>query len=436
MVRHRLLPVSLAIALSAGCSPGSDGEPGEDTGGVAPLTAEEALALRSMWPLPATPPSPTNRYADDPYAAHLGQYLFFEPALSVSGDVSCATCHDPALGWSDGLRLGEGLDTVERHTMSLYNVGHNRWSYWDGRCDSLWCQAIEPIEKERELGSNRVRLVHQLVADPDLNRAYRETFGPLPDTTDWPTDARPIPGEPEHPHHIAWVGLNPDAQTDANRVLANVGKAIAAFERRIVSRNSPFDRFAEAALVDGEFDNGHLSPAERRGLSLFLGEGQCHFCHAGPAFSNQEFANVGLAQRPWLEPADRGRIDGIIQLWENPFRGDGPFSDAPEAGAVKIANLSTSGEQEGQFKVPPLRSIALSPPYMHGGHFDTLEAAVDHYGTVVEVPELGHREDMIQDLTLSSADVDDIVAFLESLTGEPEPAALTRQPDSPVYSTK
>ena len=174
--------------------------------------------------------------------------------------------------------------------------------------------------------------------------------------------------------------MSPDQQDDATTVLVNVGKALEAFERTIVSRDSPFDRFAEALLVDGDPDNGHISSTAQRGLQLFIGEAQCHFCHAGPGFTNREFANIGMGARDWLDPEDRGRLDGIIDLWDNPFRGDGEFSDDPDAGALKLENLSTTGEQSGQFKVPTLRDVALHPPYMHGGQFDTLEAAVEHYG--------------------------------------------------------
>ena len=437
MVRRHLLRLSLlASGAFFGCSRSDDPSAPNDTAAPHSFTESEAAVLQTMWPLPSLPASPTNAYADDPWAIQLGQYLFFDTGLSASGDIACSSCHDPRSGWSDGLKLGEGTATGDRHTMSLFNVGYNRWSYWDGRCDTLWCQAISPIEDEREMGNNRVRLAHQLTHDPLLNQAYRETFGPLPDVSSWPANARPMPNEEDHEDHQAWLSLTPDEQDAANRVLANIGKSLAAYERTIISRDSPFDQFAEAMLVDGDPNNDVLSNSARRGLSLFIGKAQCHFCHAGAAFTNQEFANIGLADRPWLLPADRGRIDGIFDLRDNPFRGDGRYSDDPITGAIKIANLTTTGEQEGQFKVPSLRSIALSPPYMHGGHFDTLDEAVRHYGDVVETPALGHREDMLQTLELSDSEIADIVAFLESLTGAELPDSITTQPESAIYTPR
>lgn len=434
MVRHDLLQLILLCAVGvAGCA-SEDPDSRERGDRDVSLTAEETLFLRTMWPLPALPPSPTNAYADDPWAIQLGHYLFFEPELSRDGDVSCATCHIPDLGWSDGLRLGEGIEQVDMHTPSLINAGHSRWSFWDGRCDTLWCQAVAPFEDQREMGSNRLRLAHTIDGDPELRRAYVETFGPLPDMSDWPLDGRPVPGDPTHEEHQAWASLNPEQQHDASTVMVNLGKALEAFERTIVSRDSPFDRFAEALLVDGDPDNGHLSSAAKRGLRLFIGDAQCHFCHAGPGFTNREFANIGLGGRDWLDPEERGRLDGVIALWDNPFRGDGSFSDDPDAGSIKLENLATTGEQAGQFKVPTLRDVALHPPYMHGGQFETLEAAVEHYGTVTETPLFGHREDLLTDVSLTEAEVQDLVAFLEALTGVPLSQTMTRQPESPLFS--
>ena len=434
MVRHHLLQLGL-LGTSAfiGCkSEGLDAPAAADA--RVTFTSDELLQLRTMWPLPALPASPTNDYADDPWAAHLGQYLFFEESLSSSGDVSCATCHIPELGWSDGLRLGQGIDQVDRHTPTLVNAGYSRWSFWDGRCDTLWCQAVAPFEDVREMGTNRLRMAHTIAGDTTLRRAYTETFGSFPDVSRWPLDGRPVAGDSMHEEQLAWAELTPEDQHAATEVLVNVGKAIEAYERTIVSRDSPFDRFAESLLVEGDADNGHLSQSAQRGLRLFIGEAQCHFCHAGPNFTNREFANVGLAARDWLSDDDRGRLDGIIDLWDSPFRGDGEFSDDPEAGAIKLANLATTGEQAGQFKVPTLRDVALHPPYMHGGQFDTLEATVDHYGTVTETAQFGHREDLLNNLSLSDDEVQDLVAFLEALTGSPLPDEQTQQPESPLFS--
>ncbi|MCL4211634.1 MAG: hypothetical protein KJZ68_13350, partial [Phycisphaerales bacterium] len=152
----------------------------------------------------AIPPDPTNRFADDPRAAHFGQYLFFDTRFSANGQVSCATCHDPAKGFADGLPLGKGLAELTRHSMTLWNVGRNRWFFWDGRIDTLWAQALQPFENAMEMGTNRVRVVRQIASDPVLREAYEALFGSLPGgeaMSQFPPDARPVPDDPDHPHH-------------------------------------------------------------------------------------------------------------------------------------------------------------------------------------------------------------------------------------------
>ena len=437
MVRCDLLRLTPLLLL--GCTSKSSPTDGVNDTGVPPsatmdFSATEIQMLRTMWPLPDVTPDPTNMYAEDPWAVHLGQYLFFDEGLSSSGDVSCATCHDPSQGWSDGLKLGEGVIQVHRHSMPLFNTANNRWFFWDGRCDTQWCQAIQPIEDVAEMDSNRLRMAHYLANDESLSRAYRETFGSLPDMSSWPTDGRPVLNEPDHPDTVAWMSMTPEAQHEANIVFTNVGKAMAAFQRKIVSRDSAYDRFAEALLVEGKATDDHMSESAIRGLKLFIGEAKCHFCHAGPSFTNREFANIGLGERDWLSGGDQGRLTGIIRLLEDPFRGDGLYSDAAESSIEKLAHLSTSGEQQGQFKVPSLRSVALTAPFMHGGHFDTLEQVVRHYGEVNEYPEFGHREDLLLDVSLDDQQVEDVVTFLEALTGAPLAASLESQPESPLFT--
>jgi cytochrome c peroxidase len=398
------------------------------------FSSEEIQMLRTMWPLPDGAEDPTNMYADDPWAIQFGQYLFFDEGLSSTGDVSCATCHDPAQGWSDGLKLSEGISGVERHSMPLFNTANNRWFFWDGRCDTQWCQALQPLEDSTEMGSNRLAVGHHLANNESLSNAYRQTFGELPDMSSWPSDGRPVTDEPDHPDTVAWMTMTPEAQTAANVLFANVGKAIAAFERKIVSRDSAYDRFAKTLLVDGETNEDHMSKSAIRGLQLFIGNAKCHFCHAGPGFTNREFANIGLGERQWLSSGDQGRLTGIMSLLENTFRADGPYSDSAESGVEKLAHLSTSGEQQGQFKVPSLRSVALTAPYMHGGHFDDLEQVVRHYSEVSEYPEFGHREDLLLDLSMDDQQIADVVAFLEALTGAPLSETWRSQPESPLFT--
>ena len=168
-----------------------------------PFSERDVRRVLQHSPLAPMPGSSTNRFADDPAAARLGQYLFFDPRLSRNEEFSCATCHDPKLGYSDGKTLGVALSAVERHSMSLWNVAYNRWQFWDGRADSLWAQALQPIEDPRELGSSRVEVVHLFAADKKLRRAYEKIFGALPSVERLPKRARPIPTEPHHADHMS-----------------------------------------------------------------------------------------------------------------------------------------------------------------------------------------------------------------------------------------
>ncbi|MGI9245009.1 MAG: cytochrome-c peroxidase, partial [Verrucomicrobiales bacterium] len=245
----------------------------------------EERQIRKHSPLPALPLSPTNLVADDPAAAHFGQQLFFDARLSSNSAVSCATCHDPAKQFSDGLALSEGLGQTDRHSQSLWNVAYQRWMFWDGRADSLWSQSIQPMLDPREMGATPEHLRGVIAGDPELRSGYQGLFG-------------------EAENH------SPD------RFLANLGKSIEAYERKIISSDSPFDRFV-AALPDG---GGYLDEAARRGLRLFVGRGQCSLCHSGPNFSDGEFHNIGLSRDPDL-PRDSGRFEGGRKVVLDRFNG-------------------------------------------------------------------------------------------------------------------
>jgi cytochrome c peroxidase len=150
--------------------------------------------IRQHSPRPPLVADPTNRVADDPRAARLGQRLFFEKRWSKSGEIACATCHDPERAFADGKQLGEGVDKLERHTLSLLDVARQRWFFWDGRIDSLWAQPLAPLEHEAEMASSRVHAIAVVAEDESLRAEYAELFGALPDVADaarFPRDAKP-----------------------------------------------------------------------------------------------------------------------------------------------------------------------------------------------------------------------------------------------------
>ncbi len=420
----------LSGAVLVGCTAETDsGAPAEPSR----FTAEELVILASLRPLGSVPADPSSAVADDADAAHFGRWLYFDDRFSDGGTVSCATCHDPAQGFGDGRTISEGISTTNRHAPSILNTAYNRWMYWDGRCDSHWCQALGPIEDPREMGFTRLQVAHLLAADDDLSAAYSVVFAPLPDLSDparFPPAGRPM-ADITDPLHIAWDSMTAEDQVTINTIFTNVGKAIAAYERLLIRGNSPFDSFAEA-IVTGTGDLDAISDSAKRGLRLFLGEGRCFACHSSPAFTNQEFHNIALPRVSGIDNESLGRATGIGELLANPFNGSGEFSDDPESVMVKLDHLVDSPEQNGQFKTGSLRNLLSTPPYMHGGHFADLTEVVTHYSEMDDKPLTGHREELLYPLYWTDDQIADVVAFLETLEGEPLDASLTVQPDSPV----
>src|SRR5439155_18807774 len=258
-------------------------------------------------PLGELPPEAVSRIAESAPAAGLGQSLFFDRRLSANGEVACASCHQPARGFTDGQAVARGLLPGTRNTPTLLNAAFNRWFFWDGRADSLWSQALQPLEGPREEGGDRLHIAHLVAADAVLGAAYQRVFGKLPplaDTARFPPHARPDP-DPRAPMAEAWQAMAPADRTEVNRVFSNLGKAIAAYERKLVSGASPFDIYVEGLRAGDPAKTAALSPAASRGLKLFVGAANCGSCHTGPALSDGEFHNLGLPLSPGEE--DRGR---------------------------------------------------------------------------------------------------------------------------------
>ena len=393
---------------------------GAETAAAPRFTPAELARILRMAPLPALPPDPSNAVADDPRAARLGRRLFFDPRLSADGRRSCASCHDPARGWTDGRPASDPENRFARNAPSLWNTAYNRWYFWDGRADSAWAQALGPLEGEAELGSNRLRLLHRVRTEPELASAYGEVFGPLPEGTGdpdrFPPDARPLPRAPEHPLQQAWARMSESDQHQANVVFTNLGKALAAFERTLAVRDTALDRYVVRVRSGGDpAAAGELSPAAVRGLELFVGRGQCTLCHSGPLLSDGEFHDVGIALAADFRSVDPARHRGALELLQSPFTRVGPYADAADPGAP-VQFLETRSEQLGQFKTPSLRGVADTAPYMHDGRFATLEEVVRFYDTRQGAAPLGHPTTLLQPLHLTEEEVADLVAFLESLT--------------------
>ncbi len=344
----RKLLVASAIVLGTWTAVAQSGE----HGGV-PESGDPSL---QGWLLPDTPPYPAGNEPTEERIA-LGKQLFFDPRLSGDGNMSCATCHNPMFGWSDGLPTARGHKSMvlKRATPTIVNAAYNTIQMWDGRKKDLEDQATGPLETSVEMNADFKRMFEFL----NLNQGYKRAF------------EKAYPGE----------GIN--KQT--------IAKAIASYERTIVSNDSPFDRWIKG-------DKDAMTEQQVRGFRLFVdpAKGNCAACHSAPNFTDNGFHNVGLASSAG-ENADPGR-----------------YAYKP----IKIL--------KGAFKTPTLRDVALTAPYFHDGSAKTLMDVVEHYAKGGEVKE--HLSPNIRKLDLSRQEKEDLVAFMEALTSRHEPVTLPKLP--------
>ncbi len=353
-------------------------------------TDAEVAVLKSLWleSLPDLPPDPGNAVADKPAAAKLGEQLFFDTRLSANGGISCATCHQQERRFTDGLQKAQAIGITARHTPSIVGAAYSPWQFWDGRRDSLWSQALAPIEDAKEHATNRAQVVGLIRRDDAYRTQYESLFGALPDEK----------------------GADPFL---LNAVFANVGKAIAAFERTIMPTTSRFDEYVQG-LVDGDVDQQEqlFSDDEVRGLRLFIGKANCTQCHNGPLFTNHEFHNTGVISFPGDVP-DKGRIAGVREVMASEFSCRSPYSDDPELRCDELDFVRIGVELIGAFKTPSLRNIANTAPFMHQGQLATLGDVLRHYNDAPNAM-IGHNEAL--PLGLNKTELRQIEAFLNTLT--------------------
>jgi cytochrome c peroxidase len=279
--------------------------------------------------------------------ATLGKRLFFDTRLSAANLLSCASCHNPAYGWGDGQAkgIGHGMKQLDRRSPTIVNVAFGQMFMWDGRASSLEEQALGPISADREMNLPIDQLIEKLRGISGYMPEFRAAF----------------PQE----------GLTP----------GSVAKAIATYERTVVSGPAPFD-----AWIEG--DETAISEAAKRGFELFNDKAGCSNCHSGWNFTDDSFQDTGLAD------ADLGRsklVPGVLKM-------------------------------EHAFKTPGLREIARRGPYMHDGSLPTLEAVLNHYDDGgIHRPS---RSDQIEPLHLSKQEKDDLVAFMTTMTSDMAPTAV------------
>lgn len=284
-----------------------------------------------------------------PEKAELGRLLFFDPILSHNNDMSCASCHHPDMGFTDGKAQAVGADgtMLPRSAMSLWNVAYNTNFFWDGRAATLEEQSNTPLTHEHEMAATPEEIVAELKDIPEYVSLFEKAFG------------------------------SADAVS-----YQNVQNALAAFERTLITNNSPFDRYAAG-------DVNALTPAQRRGLALFRSAAtRCFECHSAPTFADDSFSVTGVPDLPG-QPHDSGRQQ------------------------VESSSL------DGAFKAPTLRNIALTAPYMHNGIFNTLEEVVDFYAQGGGRPDGFQNVDMhVAGFELTEQEKADLVSFLYALTDE------------------
>lgn len=398
--------------------------PRRDAWAPAQIAVLESLWLGRLGPLPA---DPSNRVADDPRAVDLGHRLFFDPRLSWDGTVSCATCHRPELAFTDGLPRGKALGEVDRNTRSIVGSAYSPWLFWDGRKDSLWAQALDPLEHEAEHGGTRLQYAH--VIAQNYREDYEDLFGPLPPAEDLdrlPDRAGPR-GTPED--SARWGQIGEDDRIAVTRVFVNAAKAMAAYERKILPGPAPFDAYVQALLRGDDAAMGEaLTDLQVDGLKLFLGPAGCIQCHHGPLFTNNEFHNVGA---PGAQGAAtfNGRIEAVQEVLFDPFNCTGPWSDAG-GDCPDLRYLKVSGDELfGAVRTPSLRGVAQTAPYMSFGQLPSLAAVLDHYNQARDESPVGHSD--LLPLGLEQPQLDALEAFLHSLSGPiAAPAQLLRPPPS------
>ncbi len=343
------------------------------------------IAAHGPWP-PPFKADPSNRVSGDKEAIDLGERLFFDRRLSANGEFSCSRCHLPERNWTDGEARALGRVRLDRNTPSLANVRLARWFGWDGAHDSLWSQGIRPILDPKEMGSSAARVAKLVREDGDYACRYRKAFGaPL---------------------------------LDDDKVLVDVSKALAAFQETLLSARTPFDEFRDALVKDDKAGIAKYPDSAQRGLQIFIGKGACNVCHVGPAFTNGEFHDTGIAF--FIEPGrvDPGRHEGIRKLLSSRYNLLGKYNDdVARSSATGTRHVALEHRNFGEFKTPSLRNLALTAPYMHNGRLATLRDVVDHYSTISPDRLHSDGEAILKPLKLSARESRDLVAFLESLQG-------------------
>lgn len=356
---------------------------------------KELRAVLSLgpWP-PPWAPDPGNRFSGNTLAEEIGRRLFVDMRISANSLMSCASCYD-----KDDLYIEEAPrpreqtarehETNSRDTPSVVDARWGRWFGWGGTSDSLWAASLQPLLSDDEMDASAEHVAGVIRDDPLLFDAVRSLSATAKD--------------------------EPSGSDQA--LLMTVAKSLAAFQETLVSGRTRFDAFRDA-LERGDADAMAAYPAGAlRGLRIFVGRGRCIACHYGPRLTSGEFAGVGVGGFVGDGDPDGGRARGLEEYGRSPYWRDGPFSDDPGGPSAHLAAAARLEDgDDRRFKVPSLRGVAGTAPYMHDGSLATLEAVVRHYASIDTRSVPPREAGILGAIDLGPGDIDDVVAFLETLS--------------------
>ncbi len=370
----------------------------------------QSLSIRKLPPLPR---DYSNAVADNLGAAEFGRQLFFDERFSHNSKISCATCHIPEQYFTDGLTTAAGAQAGVRNTPTLIGTAYSPWQFWDGRSDSQWSQALAPLENNIEHAGSRTQFAHIIFADKYYRERYEEYFGSMPDLSDkkrFPAAAAPVDNQELK---NAWQAMTLEDQKSISIIFVNIAKSIAAYERLLQPATSRLDNYIEGIIKNDSENIKSLNKNEIAGLRLFIGKAQCINCHNGPLLTNNEFHNTGILSAARQLPS-LGRATGVRIVLADSFNCQGEFSDAQTKQCGNLHFVKTGDELIATHKVPTLRNVADTAPYMHAGQLNTLEEVIEHYNQA-PLAMIGHNE--IKPLKLSRKEKKQLTQFLHSLSG-------------------
>ncbi|MDH5257545.1 MAG: hypothetical protein OEX07_06040 [Gammaproteobacteria bacterium] len=355
----------------------------------------------------------TNRVVNNPDAARLGKKLFFEKRFSADGTVSCSSCHNPEFYFTDGLAQAVGLFKTTRNAPTIVGASNDIWFFRDGRVDSLWSQALHPIENPLEHRSSRSQFAKVIFNDPDLKVDYEKVFGPMVDisnSTRFPENAGPIQIKQMRKN---WQSMAATDQKIITDIFVNGGKAIAAYETLLQPSPSRFDKYVKAVdKGDVAKMKEHLTKNEVAGLKIFIDKGKCFICHNGPMFSDQGFHNIGTPPLN-VKKYDYGRSKAVRRVKSNPFNCLSEYNDAKNKNCDELEYMVFHDEDTlAAFKTPGLRNVTKTGPYMHAGQYKTLADVIKHYN---KPPPTKVGMNKLLDIDLNDLEMQQLEAFLTSL---------------------